>query len=178
MDQSNVVPSKKCSKCGTEKPATLEFFERHAQCRFGVASACKVCRNAHSEAKRRALGVKPRPAMIERFWSKAIRGGEDECWPFTGPMRGERGHRGFTIGLRDYYAHRVAYALSTGGDPRRIGDPQVLHRCDNPPCCNPKHLFLGTNADNVADKVAKGRQSRGEAHSIAIKRAAALRKAG
>ena len=52
---------------------------------------------------------------------------------------------------------RAAYELKVGPVPPGL---QVLHRCDNPRCVNPEHLFLGTNADNVADKVSKGRQAR------------------
>lgn len=52
-------------------------------------------------------------------------------------------------------SHRMAYAL-TNGPPEN----DVLHRCDNRPCCNPAHLWDGTQADNMADMVAKGRQSR------------------
>lgn len=54
--------------------------------------------------------------------------------------------------------HRLAYEMCIAPIPRGL---HVLHRCDNPPCCNPDHLFLGTIADNNADKVAKGRQMRG-----------------
>lgn len=54
--------------------------------------------------------------------------------------------------------HRVMYELLVGP----AGDYQVLHRCDRPACCNPEHLFLGTNADNMADKVKKGRHAWGD----------------
>ena len=59
------------------------------------------------------------------------------------------------------YAHRMAWELEHGPIP---GDLWVLHRCDNPPCVRLDHLFLGTHADNMADKVAKGRQARGDDH--------------
>lgn len=51
-------------------------------------------------------------------------------------------------------AHRVAWTSANGAIPDKL---HVLHQCDNPSCCNPEHLFLGTNANNVADKMAKGR---------------------
>ena len=60
---------------------------------------------------------------------------------------------------RSIYAHRFAYIQAFGEIPK---DMCVLHKCDVPACVNPAHLFLGTKTDNSADKVAKGRQSRGE----------------
>jgi hypothetical protein len=65
---------------------------------------------------------------------------------------------------RWWLAHRAAWADASGPIPN---DLHVLHHCDNPPCVNVQHLFLGTQADNMADKVAKGRQPRGEEHGSA-----------
>lgn len=76
------------------------------------------------------------------------------CWEWYG----RRHSAGYGLISRGRYAHRAAYAQAHGP----IDSAQhVLHRCDNPPCCNPAHLFLGTQADNMADKQAKGRQARG-----------------
>jgi hypothetical protein len=59
-------------------------------------------------------------------------------------------------------AHRWAYCLANGLSLEEIQDKVVMHKCDNRLCINPKHLELGTHADNCADKVQKGRQARGE----------------
>ena len=111
----------------------------------------------------------------ERFWRKVDREGpivagmETRCWTWTG-HRYTNGYGCVTLASgenrRRGLAHRVAMQLS-GIEP---GAMMVCHRCDNPPCCNPAHLFLGTAADNMRDCIVKGRASRGETHA-AIQRA-------
>lgn len=91
--------------------------------------------------------------VVERFWAKVDRRGPDECWPWTGATQ-QTGYGRFRVDGRLQGAHRVAYVLTHGH--LRPG-AHVLHRCDTPGCCNPSHLFLGTHADNMADKEAKGR---------------------
>ncbi len=66
---------------------------------------------------------------------------------------------------RTVLAHRLSWELAAGPVPTGL---HVLHRCDNRLCCNPAHLFLGDQAANMADMLAKGRQSRGEKHSSAL----------
>lgn len=97
---------------------------------------------------------------MDRFWSKIDRASPNECWPWTRSKSvGGYGHWSYWEDgkCRSTTAHRQAWTLINGPIPKGL---QVLHKCDNPPCCNPNHLWLGTHADNMADKVAKGRQSR------------------
>jgi hypothetical protein len=75
------------------------------------------------------------------------------CWTWTGSIH-PKGYGYVHFDGRWGKAHRVAYALAYGHLPAEL---HVLHRCDNPPCVNPDHLFVGTNTDNIADRVRKGR---------------------
>ena len=100
-----------------------------------------------------------RQSIAERFWTKVDRsGGPDACWPWMG-HRTRQGYGQVKILGKSTPAHRVAWELTNGPIPLgdHFGTTCACHRCDNPPCCNPAHLFLGTMADNVADRDAKGR---------------------
>jgi hypothetical protein len=100
-------------------------------------------------------------AEIERFWDKVDRSaGDDGCWLWTGRLdRGGYGSVWRGRKKRATPAHKFSFTSLRGEVPK---DLQVLHRCDVRNCVNPKHLFLGTIADNMADKTAKGRQLKGE----------------
>lgn len=96
---------------------------------------------------------------MERFWNKVAKAGENDCWLWTG-AKTKRGYGLFHISKKPpkvSQAHRVAYALAVA-EP---GELHVLHSCDNPSCCNPAHLRLGTNQDNVDDRVNRKRSSGG-----------------
>ncbi len=96
---------------------------------------------------------------IAYFWFRVRTGKQDKCWPWKlkkekdgycrikYPVNGER------------RVHRIAWTIKYGPIPTGLS---VLHHCDNPTCCNPKHLFLGTPGDNSKDMVKKGRQPKGE----------------
>lgn len=97
--------------------------------------------------------------LAERFWAKVQK--TDGCWIWTAYLNehgygqiGTGGHRGTAL------AHRVSWVLAHGAIPEGHG---VLHKCDTPACVRPDHLFTGTQDDNIADMVRKGRSARGDA---------------
>jgi hypothetical protein len=93
---------------------------------------------------------------LERFERLYIPEPNSGCWLWLGSLSAG-GYARITVG-RSINAHRVSWQLFRGEIP--ADKPHVLHTCDMRCCVNPDHLFVGTNADNVADKVAKGRQAR------------------
>jgi HNH endonuclease len=97
--------------------------------------------------------ARSREDVAERFWKKVAKAGPNDCWLWTA---GKANHRygGFRIGRKNLGAHRVAFALTNRLDP----DKDVLHKCDVPACCNPAHLYAGTDSDNQQDAYSRGRQ--------------------
>lgn len=113
----------------------------------------------------------------ERFWSFVRVGPEQDCWPWQGGKR-EKGYGYFYDGRKihgrtSWTAHRIAFALATGDasylpDRKRV----VMHSCNNPPCCNPSHLSVGSIGQNSRDAYRDGLTprppfSQGETHYCA-----------
>jgi hypothetical protein len=109
--------------------------------------------------------------QLKNYWAKVGVKGEDECWNWTacrdGDGYGQYGRFNFGNGMSA--AHRVS-AYIAGLIPSigsQSDNDQVLHKCDNTKCQNPKHFFIGSNKDNMADKVKKGRQANGVENGMA-----------
>lgn len=101
----------------------------------------------------------------EELWENVEIKSKDECWNYKGPKL-SGGYGLFILNGKRIVASRLAYELSFGRIPDGM---QVCHRCDNPPCCNPHHLFIGTSKDNAIDKIKKGRgvDNKGDRHGMA-----------
>lgn len=158
---------KKCCSCGVEKPTSEFGFTKKY-----LLSRCKRCEsvrvsNRNRELRRlkrpKELGDKGLPCKsdeerIARFWSYVNIGMDDECWEWkAGKLH--YGHGSFGSGsvwFGTNIASRIALLLSDRllTDTRK--ELNALHTCNNPPCCNPKHLYWGTDQDNANDRSAVG----------------------
>jgi hypothetical protein len=133
-----------CTYCGGE------FLSR-----YRVKAYCSIaCANRDK---------RPRP-IEERFWEKVDKRGPDECWPWL-DVPNAWGYGMFRIGKRKRPAHRLAYEFTHGPIPSQAPDGRRMfacHKCDNPICCNPVHIFPGTDLDNNRDRHMKGRDAKGD----------------
>lgn len=92
--------------------------------------------------------------LWERFWEKVAINYATDCWEWTGSLCSKGyGHISIRTG-KQVYAHRMAWEMLVGKIPEGLC---LLHKCDNPKCCNPDHLIPGTNKQNSEDGVSKGR---------------------
>lgn len=150
---------KTCTGCRLFLPLD-RFRSRNEKSRDGLRTRCKSCEQA-------AKGTRVERSVAERFWGKVDKSGQEPahmpgvggCWLWTGG-RISTGYGGLWMSefRRQIGSHRISFALANGFPLPVL---QVLHRCDNELCVRPDHLFLGTQLDNMRDKVAKGRQARG-----------------
>ena len=99
------------------------------------------------------------------MWEKVDKKGIDECWPWIGQIT-EKGYGRARFNGGRYYAHRIIFWLQNPGlielnAPKIDRDTSgfLLHKCDNPICCNPSHLFVGSQLDNIKDRDSKGRHA-------------------
>ncbi len=110
--------------------------------------------------------------LAERFWSHVDQSaGPEACWPWKDAASFRNGYGMFRIGWKKpiRQASRIAYELANNV-PELKTENVIMHSCDNPPCCNPAHLTLGTHQTNHDDMMAKGRHSHGAKHAEACAR--------
>lgn len=109
---------------------------------------------------------------IARFWSRVDRSGPTlreelgQCWICTS-AKDKDGYARIYSNMKhnNVCAHRLAWEIIRGAIPENM---LVLHKCDNPACVRPEHLFLGSQAENMNDKTTKVRQARGERHGMSV----------
>lgn len=141
-----------CCRCSVEKPALAEHFGRsHGRWR----STCRACEGR-------------RIPWQERFWNSVARGADNQCWEWQA-TKVSKGY-GWFGAPHETLAHRIAYGLRHGLIPN---GGVICHACDNPACCNPGHLFLGTIHTNNLDMYVKGRGNQ----CLTTEQASAVRRA-
>jgi hypothetical protein len=162
-----LVVLKTCSACLV--PKSLDEFNNVKRGKYGKDQLCRRCRNICKAKERLLLGKEPKLSFLENILSKIETCGHGDiclycCWPWIG-SRHPNGYG--RIGLRhtvSILATHIVYEIYNACPIPP--DKLVLHYCDNPPCVNFTHLWIGTYKDNNDDRDKKGRSNRpyGERH--------------
>lgn len=141
--------SRICVVCGKPLEVTRYFDKNGTFKGYGQSYKKVTCSRSCTNVYRAGIDLE------RRFWDRVDKsGGPDQCWPFNGTT--DKGYGRMKWGDRNHLAHRIAWSLANNSS---LPSEDVLHECDNPLCCNPSHLFLGSHDDNMADMACKGRSN-------------------
>jgi hypothetical protein len=154
-----------CIRCHVPKP--LDEFGNYSRYPDGKQRYCRLCWNAIVNARRHANGTKPVQPFLERLWGSMAQCGHEDvcpfcCWPWTKALS-EDGYGKFSTTYNGQaLTHVVTQVVWEVWNARPFPTGMcACHYCDNPACCNPLHLWIGTREQNRIDCVTKGRQARG-----------------
>lgn len=145
--RAGIITHRKCTRCHKDLLCTKEFFHYSSKSKDLCLSRCKSCwSEIRSPGKR---------TFAEIFWASVDRsGGASACWEWRGP-RHYLGYGCFGKSKKhERYAHRFAWEDRFGPIPEGA---EVCHECDNPPCCNPEHLKLGSHQENMMGMLRRNR---------------------
>lgn len=144
--------------------------------------AVKECKMPKAQYKHKTNKRYRKRNVSDRFWEKVNIKDQDECWEWQASLRHGFGYGQFSFNGYPEFAHRVAWVLTNGNIPK---DKIVCHKCDNPLCVNPFHLFLGDQLKNIHDMISKERDAligvrnpRSKLNDVDVKKARSLRKKG
>lgn len=150
---------KNCPECGAKQTYTWpQSFKKAVKNNVMCGSCANYIRlEIYGHWNKGKLRGKNHPTWKDpklRFWAKVNKKGKNQCWEWTA-ARDPFGYGRFGLNGKICTASRFSWELHYSPISKGMC---VLHKCDNPPCVNPNHLFLGTRSDNVADMIAKGRR--------------------